>query len=100
MTWLRHNDLSNCGQILRNIGRHLVLWKNFLSYLFFRNPTPEASDLLQNVTWPKVSLEDGGEFLYLDINVDLEVRSNPKGEAMEKWDSLYESLNFTDFDTY
>ncbi|KAJ3652347.1 hypothetical protein Zmor_018322 [Zophobas morio] len=77
--------------------RLIKLWTNFAKY---RNPTPEASDLLQNVTWPKVSLEDGGEFLYLDINVDLEVRSNPKGEAMEKWDSLYESLNFTDFDTY
>ncbi|RZC38705.1 COesterase domain containing protein, partial [Asbolus verrucosus] len=44
--------------------RLVSIWTNFAKY---QNPTPEPSELLQNITWPIVSTE-GGDFLYVDIN--------------------------------
>ncbi|KAJ3652282.1 hypothetical protein Zmor_018260 [Zophobas morio] len=76
--------------------RLIKLWTNFAKY---QNPTPELSELFQNITWSKLSVEDG-DFLYLDINEQLEIKNHIKAEVIEKWNNLYESLNFTDFDTY
>lgn len=68
-------------------------------FLFLRNPTPQSSDLLQNITWPLIDTT-GGDFLYVDINENLEIKNHPKEETYSKWVELYESLNYTDFDTY
>lgn len=65
----------------------------------FRNPTPSTSELLQNITWPAVSTEDG-DFYYLDIGENLQVKNHPKEDTYKGWNSLYESLDFNDFDTY
>lgn len=64
-----------------------------------RNPTPEVSELLQNVTWPKVSTENG-DFLYLDINENLEIKNHPKEATFGKWVELYDGLGYDNFDTY
>lgn len=70
----------------------LTLWTNFIKYqyvynkkkllaskiflfLFFRNPTPEADPILSNITWPAVQ---GSDVEYLNINLTLEVQSNPR----------------------
>ncbi|XP_063925261.1 juvenile hormone esterase-like [Zophobas morio] len=76
--------------------RLIKLWTNFAKY---QNPTPEVSELFQNITWSKLSVENG-DFLYLDINEQLEIKNHIKAEVIQKWNNLYESLNFTDFDTY
>lgn len=72
-----------------------VLCKIIISY--FRNPTPEEDVLLQNLSWPLV---DSKNFAYVDINEDLEIKNHPKEETYSYWISLYEKLNYTDFDTF
>ncbi|KAJ3652281.1 hypothetical protein Zmor_018259 [Zophobas morio] len=76
--------------------RLITLWTNFAKY---QNPTPDVSELFQNITWSQLSVE-GGDFLFLDINEQLEIKNHLKAEVLQKWNNLYESLNFTDFDTY
>ncbi|KAJ3652285.1 hypothetical protein Zmor_018263 [Zophobas morio] len=76
--------------------RLITLWTNFAKY---QNPTPELSELFQNITWSKLVVENG-DFLYLDINEELEIKNHPKSEIISRWKNLYDSLNFTDFDTY
>nr|AKZ17680.1 carboxylesterase CXE20 [Tenebrio molitor] len=80
--------------ITRN--RLIKLWTNFAKY---QNPTPEPSDLLQNITWPVLST-DQGDFLYLDIDKDLQIKNHPKESTYSKWTDLYDSLGYSDFDTY
>jgi carboxylesterase type B len=80
--------------ITRN--RLIQLWTDFAKY---QNPTPEPSDILQNVTWPQVSTDDG-DFLYLDIDEDLQIKNHPKEGTYSKWTDLYDSLGYSDFDTY
>jgi hypothetical protein len=46
-----------------------------------------------------VSTEEG-DFYYVDIGENLEVKNHPKEETYKGWNSLYESLDFNDFDTY
>jgi carboxylesterase type B len=77
-------------------NRLVKLWTDFAKY---QNPTPESSEILQNVTWPLVSTDDG-DFLYLDINEDLQVKNHPKEGTYSKWTDLYDSLGYSDFDTY
>ncbi|RZC35598.1 COesterase and/or Abhydrolase 3 domain containing protein [Asbolus verrucosus] len=76
--------------------RMISIWTNFAKY---RNPTPEPSELLQNVTWPLLSTDDG-DFLYVDINENLEIKNHPKEGTYGKWIELYDSLGLIDFDTY
>ncbi|RZC31757.1 COesterase domain containing protein [Asbolus verrucosus] len=76
--------------------RLLSIWTNFAKY---QNPTPEPSELLQNITWPLVSTENG-DYLYVDINENLEIKNHPKEEIYARWMELYDNLGFTDFDTY
>ncbi|RZB49900.1 COesterase domain containing protein [Asbolus verrucosus] len=76
--------------------RLVSIWTNFAKY---QNPTPEPSELLQNITWPIVSTE-GGDFLYVDINENLEIKNHPKEKTYGKWVELYDSLGYSDFDTY
>jgi carboxylesterase type B len=83
------NDL-----ITRN--RLIKLWTDFAKY---QNPTPEPSDILQNITWPILSTDEG-DFLYLDINKDLQIKNHPKNDTYSKWTDLYDSLGYSDFDTY
>ncbi|RZC36954.1 COesterase domain containing protein, partial [Asbolus verrucosus] len=75
--------------------RLLSIWTNFAKY---QNPTPEPSELLQNITWPLVSTENG-DYLYVDINENLEIKNHPKEETYARWTELYDNLGFTDFDT-
>jgi hypothetical protein len=70
-----------------------------ITFLSDRNPTPEPSDLLQNITWPVLST-DQGDFLYLDIDKDLQIKNHPKESTYSKWTDLYDSLGYSDFDTY
>ncbi|XP_064215899.1 esterase E4 [Tribolium castaneum] len=76
--------------------RLIKIWTDFAKY---QNPTPEPSEILQNITWPVLST-DNGDFLYVNINASLEIKNHPKDETYQKWIKLYDSLNFTDFDTY
>ncbi|XP_044270261.1 venom carboxylesterase-6-like [Tribolium madens] len=76
--------------------RLIKIWTDFAKY---QNPTPEPSQILQNITWPVVSTDDG-DFFYVNINASLEIRNHPKDETYQQWIALYDSLNFTDFDTY
>ncbi|XP_068902412.1 carboxylic ester hydrolase-like [Tenebrio molitor] len=80
--------------ITRN--RLIKLWTDFAKY---QNPTPEPSDNLQNITWPILSTDEG-DFLYLDINKDLQIKNHPKNDTYSKWTDLYDSLGYSDFDTY
>ncbi|XP_044252791.1 juvenile hormone esterase-like [Tribolium madens] len=90
----KRDDIPDSDKLTRQ--RLIKLWTNFAKY---QNPTPEAHELLQNVTWPKVSTESG-DFLYLDIDENLEVKNHPKEETYSKWVGLYESLGYDNFDTY
>lgn len=65
-----------------------------------RNPTPEPSDLIQNVIWPKINAGQLGDLFYLDINTDLSIRNHPKEQTYAGWKSLYEKLGYDDFDSY
>jgi carboxylesterase type B len=80
--------------IIRN--RLIKLWTDFAKY---QNPTPEPSEILQNITWPVLSTDEG-DFLYLDINKDLQIKNHPKEDTYSKWTDLYDSLGYSDFDTY
>ncbi|KAJ3652656.1 hypothetical protein Zmor_018603 [Zophobas morio] len=76
--------------------RLIKIWTDFAKY---RNPTPEPSELLQNITWPLVSA-DGSDFYYLDIDENLEIKNHPKEDTYSRWTELYDSLDYNDFDTY
>ncbi|KAJ3620299.1 hypothetical protein MTP99_004262 [Tenebrio molitor] len=78
------------------VERMIKLWTNFAKY---QNPTPEPSELLQNITWPQLSTQDG-DFYYVDITDDLEIKNHPKEATFSKWLELYDSLEFSDFDTF
>lgn len=69
-----------------------------------RNPTPDESlqnEILQNITWPTVnSGTNDNDFLYLDIDEDLVVKSHPKNSSYGRWTELYDNLGYDDFDTY
>ncbi|KAJ3652648.1 hypothetical protein Zmor_018595 [Zophobas morio] len=79
-----------------NRERLLALWSNFIKY---QNPTPEPIELLQNVTWPLLDTSDGN-FYYLDINENLEIKNHPKEGRYKAWEEVYQNLPYDDFDTY
>ncbi|KAK9885278.1 hypothetical protein WA026_010773 [Henosepilachna vigintioctopunctata] len=79
---------------LLTIDRYSLLWTNFVKYL---NPTPEPSDVLQNVIWPKVS---SNSFPYLVINETLEVRYELKKSMVDEYARIYNSYAVPPLDTY
>ncbi|KAJ3652668.1 hypothetical protein Zmor_018613 [Zophobas morio] len=88
------NNFPEADKVTRQ--RLIKLWTDFAKY---RNPTPEASELLQNIVWPAVST-DNGDLYYVDINENLEIKNHPKEATYGAWVELYNSLGFDDFDTY
>ncbi|KAJ3652657.1 hypothetical protein Zmor_018604 [Zophobas morio] len=88
------NNFPEADRVTRQ--RLIKLWTDFAKY---RNPTPEASELLQNIIWPAVSTDDG-DFYYVDINENLEIKNHPKEATYGAWVELYNSLGYDDFDTY
>ncbi|KAJ3652655.1 hypothetical protein Zmor_018602 [Zophobas morio] len=88
------NNFPEADRVTRQ--RLIKLWTDFAKY---RNPTPEASELPQNIIWPAVST-DNGDFYYVDINENLEIKNHPKEATYDAWVELYNSLGYDDFDTY
>ncbi|KAJ8950572.1 hypothetical protein NQ318_015705 [Aromia moschata] len=74
--------------------RFMKLFTDFSKYL---NPTPEESELIQNLIWPKYT-ED--EPYYLDIDTELSIKESPRGESYSKWLEVYETYGVQPFDTY
>lgn len=90
-----NSDPSSFGEAdYTTFLRTQKLFTDFAKYL---NPTPEKTDLLQNVTWPKMDPEN---LQYLNIGQDLVVENRPKNERYAGWKALYSSLGRDDFDTY
>ncbi|XP_030752240.1 cholinesterase 1-like isoform X2 [Sitophilus oryzae] len=91
----QNGDLSQfpTGDVIAH-KRLIELWTNFAKYL---NPTPEQSDLLQNITWPKVA---PGNFQYLDIGDDLVVLKNPKAPYYQSWSDYYDLYAKRPFTTF
>jgi carboxylesterase type B len=76
-------------------NRLITLWTNFAKSM---NPTPEKIYLLQNITWPVVSLEDN--FPYLNIDENLEIKNYPKEASFSGWSQIYETYGQGPYDTY
>jgi hypothetical protein len=89
--------LSKSGPILPSISK--LTRTSSDAYFEFRNPTPEPSELLQNITWPQVSTQDG-DFYYVDITDNLEIKNHPKESTYSKWVALYYGLDSSDWDTF
>ncbi|RZC36808.1 COesterase domain containing protein, partial [Asbolus verrucosus] len=70
----------------------MKIWTDFAKY---QNPTPESSELLENLTWPLVSVENG-DLLYVDISESLIIRNHPKEATYKGWTELYDSLGYDD----
>ncbi|XP_076275439.1 juvenile hormone esterase-like [Rhynchophorus ferrugineus] len=90
-----NGDLSKFpeGDVLAH-KRIIELWTNFAKYL---NPTPEPSELLQNIRWPKVSSDN---YQYLDIGDNLSVQKDPKGKYYKAWTKYYDDWAKRPFTTY
>lgn len=74
--------------------RIIELWTNFAKYL---NPTPEPSELLQNITWSTVRPND---FKFLDIEENLTVKQNPRSPYYETWSKIYDYWNQRPFTVF
>ncbi|XP_060524289.1 juvenile hormone esterase-like [Cylas formicarius] len=61
------------------------LWTNFAKTLN-PTPTPEETELLQNVTWPLATPEN---LQYLNIDTALEVRRDAKSDRWAGWDYIF-----------
>lgn len=66
------------------------------------NPTPSPEELLEEITWPKVT---SGNFQYLNIGYFSDpslslVEGKPKADRMAFWDTIYEKYGNRPFDTY
>jgi hypothetical protein len=90
-------EWSSFGPILPSISK--LSRTSSVAYFEFRNPTPEPLELLQNITWPQLSTTDG-DLYYVNIKDDLEIKNHPKEATYSTWVDLYDSLGFSDFDTY
>ncbi|XP_060524434.1 uncharacterized protein LOC132700874 [Cylas formicarius] len=71
--------------------RFANLWANFAKTL---NPTPEQSELLQNVVWPEVVSDN---IQYLDIDDTLQVKPNRKVKESAMWDYVYDKYGTKPF---
>ncbi|XP_060524132.1 juvenile hormone esterase-like [Cylas formicarius] len=65
------------------LKRMVKMWTDFSKTL---NPTPEISELLENVTWPRVRYDN---YQYLDIGEELKAKTNPKTSYL-KWSAIYD----------
>lgn len=65
--------------------------------VFRRNPTPEPMELLQNLTWTKMTPD---QLNYLEFDKTLEMKVNPKQERYNFWVDLYDKYAVTPLDTY
>ncbi|XP_018565110.1 cholinesterase 2-like [Anoplophora glabripennis] len=74
--------------------RMVKMWTDFAKTM---NPTPEKSELLQNIIWPKVQPDN---FQYMNIDADLEVKKDPKGERYLAWKAIYEKWGVRPFVTF
>ncbi|CAH1106974.1 unnamed protein product [Psylliodes chrysocephalus] len=72
--------------------RVMEMWSQFIKHL---NPTGNNSEVLGDFKWPKVAEED---FLYLDINSELTVKSGPK--KYFDYSRVYSKYGSEKFDTY
>lgn len=70
---------------------------SFISSYCFRNPTPEPSELFQNISWPKISFNN---FQYLNLNETLSIEENPKGDRYTQWVKIYEKWAVKPYDTF
>ncbi|XP_050321068.1 esterase E4 isoform X1 [Bactrocera neohumeralis] len=73
-------------------NRMVRMWTNFAKY---GNPTPQnVEDTMLTTNWtpinPQTVMED---INYLDISVNLNMRSNPESERQQFWDYMYEHFN-------
>ncbi|KAJ8981443.1 hypothetical protein NQ317_000117 [Molorchus minor] len=79
-------DLSSYpASDITTLDRYVALFTNFAKTL---NPTPETTDLLQNVIWPKASSD---QYYYLDIDENLQIKENPREFSYRKWVELYDT---------
>ncbi|KAJ8978295.1 hypothetical protein NQ317_000109 [Molorchus minor] len=74
--------------------RWVALLTNFAKEL---NPTPTGDNLLEGLTWPKVSPSN---FQYLNINNTLDILTNPKDVFYSSWVNVYETLAIKPYDTF
>ncbi|XP_050499751.1 juvenile hormone esterase-like isoform X2 [Diabrotica virgifera virgifera] len=90
-----HSYLDRYPELdIKTSDRYRTLFTNFAKYL---NPTPEPSELLDNITWPTVKPDD---FQYLDINETITLQRNPKNDVYPKWVNLYEEMAVKPYDTF
>lgn len=76
----------------------LYFSKTFLIvYVHYRNPTPEKSELFENLIWPKITRDN---FQYLDIDESLSLKTNPKDDRILKWTEIYEKYAVKPYDTF
>ncbi|XP_056642441.1 juvenile hormone esterase-like [Diorhabda sublineata] len=81
---LNTTDLSKYPEIDQLVQKRVItMWTNFAKYL---NPTPEPTELLENIIWPTVKPED---FKYLAIGSWLEVKTNPKLDMYMFWNEIF-----------
>ncbi|CAG9765830.1 unnamed protein product [Ceutorhynchus assimilis] len=64
--------------------RAVKLWTDFAKYL---NPTPEKSELLNNVTWTTFNNQD---YPHLVLNETLQMRKQIRGSIYSMWNDVYE----------
>lgn len=65
---------------------------------YFRNPTPVADALLQNIKWPRSNAANN--YSALDIGSDLVIVQNPHKDATDFYDPLYLKYGVPPYDTY
>ncbi|KAJ3662755.1 hypothetical protein Zmor_007085 [Zophobas morio] len=76
--------------------RLVKVWSDFAK---FRNPSPQISDLLQNISWPQLTVRED-TFPYVDIGENITIKNYPNKDLYIKWNKLYDSLNRDDLFTY
>lgn len=86
------SDISESDALIHN--RLIKLWTNFVKY---GNPTPQLTNLVENLTWPKVSPNN---YQYLNINKTLSIEVNPKNDYFSKWENIYDTYGKRPFATY
>ena len=60
---------------------------NAFSFLSFRNPTPNASEVLNNVIWERMTPEN---LAYLSINSELQMKTGGLyQDRMALWDKYF-----------
>ncbi|RZC35539.1 hypothetical protein BDFB_013437, partial [Asbolus verrucosus] len=94
----RSIDIEANDEDLDRFHEKSVSWQKFSEnnhVSCFKNSIPKPSELLLNIGWPPVSVQNG-HFLYVDINESLTVKNHPKEETYKEGIELYDSLNYDD----